>query len=162
MSAVIGRGYVMFFGIYFWMCSEFSSQKVAQVKRVVLCFPGGSHCSWLMAGVHHPCQHSGFSSVMKRSTKSPSLIMAENLKWAWMTLPETHHSITEGYVSPGVVYCRSRTLQAARNSVCWEDVAFNWSHFLLKMYLVKVACFQQNQHSHLQSSTGNPSEVLWV
>lgn len=28
----------MFFGIYFWMCSEFSSQKVAQVKRVVLCF----------------------------------------------------------------------------------------------------------------------------
>lgn len=46
----------------------------------------------------------------EKVNRQPSLIMAENLKWAWMTLPETHHSITKGYMSPGVVYCRSRTL----------------------------------------------------
>lgn len=121
----------------------------------MLCF----FCSWLMAGVHHPCQHSLFSPVMKRSPEPPSLIMADNPKWAWMALPQSHHSIMETTVSkkgPQTAR-RLRALQATCRLVHSEDYwsCFSWisvsvqhtgleSFSLFSVNPVKVACFQHS------------------
>lgn len=76
--------YITCFDIYVWKCTDNNFRRVLQEKKhgFVLCFSGATHCSWLMAGVRHPCQHSLFSPVMKRSSQPLSLIMADHPKWA--------------------------------------------------------------------------------